>query len=101
MLWAFGTCLTEGEPRGFLRESREGTEPLIRCEEALAASPSGLPTLGEICRSIGTTERKLRTYSQEILGMSPGRYLRLRRFKSAPDPAAIPPKRTVEGMGTP
>jgi len=48
--------------------------------EFLEARPDEPVYLAEICAAIGASERTLRTCCQEILGVGPVRYLRLRRM---------------------
>jgi len=56
---------------------------MARFEEALAAHPDRPLHMPELCLAIGISERTLRICSTEFLGMSPVRYLRLRRLKLA------------------
>lgn len=49
----------------------------------LAARPRDPVTLAELCEGIGTNARTLNLCCQEFLGMSPIRYLRLRRLQMA------------------
>ena len=74
-------CLTgheEVENTGYRRV------PVMRRFEELLEAKKGLPLyLGEVCAEIGVTDRTLRLHCQEHLGMSPHRYLWLRRMHMA------------------
>jgi len=52
-------------------------------EETIDAKPNSPLYLLEICEKIGVSSRTLREHCQEHLGMSPHRYLWLRRMKLA------------------
>jgi AraC-like DNA-binding protein len=49
-------------------------------EDVLAAKQDRKVLIPELCGAIGVTERTLRNCCLEVLGMSPNRYLRLRRL---------------------
>ncbi len=51
-----------------------------RFEEAVEANLENPPTIPELCRSIGVSERALRVLCQEQLGVSPLRFMMLRRL---------------------
>lgn len=64
--------------RGRHRPSRR---EIIDKTLALLPNKEGRPLrLGELCTVVGVSERALRTAFTECFGMSPGRYLRLRRL---------------------
>jgi AraC family ethanolamine operon transcriptional activator len=52
-------------------------------EEYLAAHPRALPSLAELCALAGVSERTLEYAFREQLGLTPGRYLRVRRLNGA------------------
>jgi AraC-like DNA-binding protein len=81
LISALVTCLTSGEVQvdSAARHRQAGT--LVRFEEALATHPFRLQRIADICGTIGVSERALRASCSRILGMSPGRYQRLRRLK--------------------
>jgi len=54
-----------------------------RFEHVLAASPAMQISVPELCAAIGVSERTLRSRCTEFLGISPSRYLRLRRLRLA------------------
>ena len=54
-----------------------------RFEEMLAAHPDRPLHMPELCAAIGVSERTLRHCCVDFLGMSPGRYLRLRQLRLA------------------
>lgn len=53
---------------------------MSRFEEALAAKHDRQVLVPELCESVGVSERTLRSCCHEVLGVSPIRYLRLRRL---------------------
>jgi AraC-like DNA-binding protein len=76
---AMVTCLTDPG-----KVERTGRLPVIRRFERLLEEKEGWPIyLGELCAAIGVTGRTLRAHCQEHLGMSPHRYLWLRRMNLA------------------
>jgi transcriptional regulator GlxA family with amidase domain len=54
---------------------------MVRFEEVLAAHPNQPLHISELCELIGVTERTLRSCCAEFLGISPSRYVLLRRLK--------------------
>ena len=54
-----------------------------RFEEAVEANLEDPPTIPDLCRSIGVSERALRILCQEQLGISPLRFVTLRRLHLA------------------
>jgi AraC-like DNA-binding protein len=76
-------CLTDtGDVEGHAGR-RRGLAAMRRFEEVLEASVDQPLYITEICARIGVTDRSLRGYCQEHLGMSPHRYLWLRRMNLA------------------
>jgi AraC-like DNA-binding protein len=74
-------CLTRGEVRADGDARRHHANALVRFEEALAAHPYRPQRMADVCRAISVSERGLRACCARLLGMSPGRYQRLRRLK--------------------
>ena len=56
---------------------------MARFEDLLEAKPCEPLYLAEVCKAVGASERSLRLYCQEYLGVSPIRYLYLRRMHLA------------------
>jgi AraC-like DNA-binding protein len=76
-------CLTAAETGAGSRSCRLGGAVMRRFEQLLEAHPNEPLYITEICARIGVTDRALRMYCQEHLGMSPHRYLWLRRMHLA------------------
>jgi hypothetical protein len=74
-------CLTEGDAVG--RERGERQPIMQRFEQALEAHEGELLYLVDLCAEVGVSERNLRVCCQARLGMSPHRYLWLRRMNMA------------------
>lgn len=53
---------------------------MTRFESALRMNFGKQPSVSELCATIGVPERTLRDYCVNFLGLSPGRYMRLRRL---------------------
>jgi transcriptional regulator GlxA family with amidase domain len=60
---------------------RHHIEMMVRFEEVLAEHPNRQLYLPELCALIGVSERTLRSCCAEFLGISPSRYVLLRRLK--------------------
>ena len=76
-------CMTDDTPRETASRIHRQTAILARFEEYLAENQDRPLYLVEICTAIGVLERTLRRCCQEHLGMSPARYLWLRRMHIA------------------
>lgn len=76
-------CMTDGEADQRYVDSRYHRDVLARFVEMLAENANAPLHLAEICSAIGTPERTLRSVCQKHLGMSPIRYLWLRRMHLA------------------
>jgi AraC-like DNA-binding protein len=76
-------CLTDPDPVRSSRSSHERLPVMQRFEQLLEANRDEPLYLTEICAAIGVTDRTLRLHCQEHLGMSPHRYLWLRRMNLA------------------
>jgi AraC-like DNA-binding protein len=79
LLHALINCLTVVDIDGY-PSRRHHADIMIRFEEALAAHTGRLPSIPELCATIGVPERTLRVCCAEFLGASPTRYLLLRRL---------------------
>jgi AraC-like DNA-binding protein len=81
LIHALVTCLTTvgARPDGFA--GRHHTNIMLRFEEILAENLSHPPSMSELCERVGVSERTLRSCCAESLGMSPIRYVLLRRLR--------------------
>jgi len=76
-------CLTGASMRADGAIKRRHASVMIRFEEVLAEHLGEPLDTTELCELIGLTERTLRSYCAEFLGMSPIRYVLLRRLSRA------------------
>lgn len=61
---------------------RRHSQIMIRFEEVPTEYPKRLLSMLELCALVGVTDRTLRSCSAEFLGISPSRYMLLRRLKA-------------------
>ncbi len=80
MLHAIINCLTANEASGSLTTRRRHTAVMIRFEEALDKRIDQKINMPALCAEIGIPARTLRMCCAEFLGVSPTRYLLLRRL---------------------
>jgi AraC-like DNA-binding protein len=80
LIHALVTCLAAGEIRDPSRTRRHYAEIMTRLESVIAANPYRMLTVMELCSLVGVAQHTLWTCCNEFLGVSPGRYLRLRRL---------------------
>jgi AraC-like DNA-binding protein len=73
-------CLGAGEAREDRAALRQHALVMRRFRREVEEKPDQALFVAELCTAIGVTERTLRMCCQEQLGMSPKRYLRLRRL---------------------
>jgi transcriptional regulator GlxA family with amidase domain len=98
-------CLTGASVRADRPTKRRHARIMNRFEEVLAEHLSKPLRTTELCELIGVTERTLRSCCAEFLGMSPVRYMLLRRLSrarvalrdAAPDGANL--SELVRGLG--
>jgi AraC-like DNA-binding protein len=83
LLHALVNCLMAADASDNPETRRHHADVMIRFEETLAAYAGRQPSMPELCANIGVPERTLRICCAEILGMSPTRYLLLRRLNAA------------------
>jgi AraC-like DNA-binding protein len=83
LLHALVNCLTADDANGNLKARRHHTDIMVRFEDALTAHIGRQPNMPALCSAIGVQERTLRVCCTEFLGMSPTRYLLLRRLNMA------------------
>jgi AraC-like DNA-binding protein len=76
-------CLASAEPVHVSSAHRHHARIMRRLEEALHANSNGPVYMSELCTAVGTSYSTLRDCCQEHLGMSPKRYLWLRRMHLA------------------
>lgn len=81
LIWALTTCLANGTVPKDQHGSQHRLDILSAFETLLAAEPHTLLSTREICSSLNISEATLRANCSLALGMSPGRYQRLRRLK--------------------
>jgi AraC-like DNA-binding protein len=80
MLHALVDCLAVDDVRGNWLKRQRHTNIMVRFENALAAHPGRQPAISELCSAVGVPERTLRMCCAEFLGMSPTKYVLLRRL---------------------
>jgi AraC-like DNA-binding protein len=80
LVHALVNCLTAAEVRDPWGARRNHLSIMVRFEETLAAHFDQSLHMPDLCAAIGVPERTLRTCCALVLGMGPGRYLRLRRL---------------------
>jgi len=94
LVQAMVSCLSGGETAESSGAHHRHTVIMRRLEEVLEANPDRTLYVAELCGAAGASGRTLRLCCQEHLGMSPARYLWLRRMHLArralrmADPAA-------------
>lgn len=74
------TCLSACEIGEERSVAPQGTRVVARFQQYLEGRAAESVYLSEICLAVGVSARMLRRYYQEILGVSPVRYLWLRRM---------------------
>ena len=75
------SCLAHGEVQQDRSRSDHRIKVLAAFEDILALEPHKLLRSREICAALGISESTLKAACMGTLGMSPGRYQRLRRLK--------------------
>jgi AraC-like DNA-binding protein len=83
MLHAIINCLTANEASDNLKTRRKHAAIMIRFEEAIDKRIDQKINMPALCAEIGIPERTLRMCCAESLGVSPTRYLLLRRLNKA------------------
>jgi AraC-like DNA-binding protein len=73
-------CLTNSKERRESAASRRANEIMVRFEEVLAAHPYQKLRLAEVSRGFGVSDRMIHSFCVAFLGVSPQRYMRLRRL---------------------
>lgn len=80
LLETLGKCIESGDRCGKLAVRAKMLDAMSDFEAAVRAGIRRPLTVPRICHMIGVAERTLRAHCTDILGMSPNRYLRLRRL---------------------
>jgi AraC-like DNA-binding protein len=80
LLHALVNCLTADDANGNLKTRRHHADIMVRFEDALTTLSGPQLNMPALCSAIGVPERTLRVCCTEFLGMSPTRYLLLRRL---------------------
>jgi AraC-like DNA-binding protein len=83
LLHALVNCLMADDGIGNLKTRRHHADIMVRFEDALTAHLGRQLNMPALCLAIGVPERTLRVCCTEFLGMSPTRYLLLRRLNMA------------------
>ena len=73
-------CLTEGHSDNVRNLHRHRATIMRRLEEVLTSAPDGPLYMPQLCATVGASYTRLHDCCQEYLGMSPKRYLWLRRM---------------------
>jgi AraC-like DNA-binding protein len=80
LIEAMADCLGEGEAAEDRSALRQHAKIMRRFHRAVEERPDQAIFIPELCTAIGASERTLRMCCQEQLGVSPKRYLMLRRM---------------------
>jgi AraC-like DNA-binding protein len=105
LVHAMVSCLRGGEAAETSSTQHRHAAIMRRLEEVLEANPDRSLYLAELCAATGASDRTLRACCQEHLGMSPMRYLWLRRMHLArralrrADPAATTVTKVATSYG--
>ena len=83
LIQAMIACLAEGENRGDSAANRHHSRIMRRFHELIAESSDERLHILELCTQLNVSDRTLRVCCQEYLGMSPHRYLWMRRMSIA------------------
>jgi AraC-like DNA-binding protein len=82
LIWALTTCLTGSVSQDDPGASRVDSKILRRFEDVQRANPYELLPVAEICSVIGVSAQTLGASCANVLGMTPHRYLNLRRLSN-------------------
>jgi AraC-like DNA-binding protein len=86
LIHALVHCLT-GDNISVVRK-RDQTDVVLRFEDTLLECAGRWPSIAELCSGLGVTEPTLRACCKEMLGVSPSRYMYLRRLSANHAPTA-------------
>jgi AraC-like DNA-binding protein len=76
-------CISANDNKQDLKNGERHADIMVRFEGAIAIYAERQPSLAELCAAIGVAERTLRVCCAEFLGLSPTRYILLRRLNMA------------------
>jgi AraC-like DNA-binding protein len=82
LILALAACLAATVTRDSSAARRHHAKTMIRFEDVLAEHLSAPLSLPALCARVGVSERMLRSCCAEFLGISPTRYVRLRRLEA-------------------
>jgi AraC-like DNA-binding protein len=105
LILALVSCLMASVGRATTGAKGEHARIMVQFEEIVAAHLREPPPLPKLCQVIGTTARTLQSCCAEFLGMSPSRYVHLRRLKEVrvafrnADPTAASITEVINGWG--
>jgi|SRR5271166_1529259 len=77
---ALMACLTNSEARTETDVSRRAGDVMVRFEDVLASQPCQKLRLAEVCGRIGVSQCVMHNFCAAFLGVSPQKYMRLRRL---------------------
>jgi AraC-like DNA-binding protein len=83
LIEAVVSCLATGDSVAVRSANRHHATVMRRLEDALEASSESPLYMADLCKAVGASYQTLRACCQEHLGMSPKRYLLLRRMHLA------------------
>ena len=82
LIHALVVCLIRAKINEESTAKRHQALVMIRFEEVLAKHLGRMPRMPELCERVCVSDRTLRSYCVEFLGISPARYVLLRRLKA-------------------
>lgn len=82
LIQALVVCLATAAVRTDGSAALQHVALMIKFEEILANNLSAPPNMSQLCELLGVNDRALRTCCAEFLGMTPTRYLLLRRLRN-------------------
>jgi transcriptional regulator GlxA family with amidase domain len=82
LLHTLVTCLIRAKVNEEGTAKRHHALVMLRFEEVLAEHLGGMPRMQELCKRVGVSDQTLRSSCAEFLGVSPARYVLLRRLRA-------------------
>ena len=109
LLQALAECMAPAVMDPAAAAEKRQASIMERFEDLIRADPCGVQPIGAICAAIGVPDRTLRTCCESHLGLSPLRYLQLRRMQLArhalrgalPGGASVAQIARLHGFGQP